>query len=98
MNLTELARQFRAAILAGDHISAMTLAEAYGNALEPYWTNLNDADRANSQVPSTARELLTWAREATLIQRSMVGNQLTVLDKAIRYQDQTGSHAVQLRG
>ena len=84
--LDELAREFRAAVLAGDHTLAGRLASEYAQALSHVWEALGEPERAASPLPAQANELLTWAREMTVVQRAMTAEHVAILDKAIRYQ------------
>ena len=83
--LDSVARDFRSAILAADHVQAERLASEYRQALAEAWQNLPDSARADSKLPQQAHELLTWARGMTIVQRALLAEQLAVLDKAIRY-------------
>jgi hypothetical protein len=81
----EIARAFRAAILAGDHVLAERLASEYARALTEFWQALPESARAASAVPRQASELLTWARGMTIVQRAILGEQLAVLEKSLHY-------------
>jgi hypothetical protein len=84
--LAERSRQLRAAVIAGDHSGAERAAASYVEALRKHWESLSEQERAKSTVPARARELLAWAREMTIIQRTLTRDQLTVLQKASRYE------------
>lgn len=83
--LERASRELREAVIAVDHSAAERAASRYVEALQKFWESLKESERAVSPVPTTARELLGWAREMTLIQRNMAADQLTVLRKASRY-------------
>ena len=83
--LDKIARDFRAAVLAADHAKAERLAAEYREALAETWRTMPDSDRNGSPLPRQAAELITWARGMTIVQRAMLAEQLSVLDKAIRY-------------
>ena len=84
-SLERASRELRAAVIAADHSAAERAASRYVEALQRFWESLPEQERAVSPVPATARELLGWAREMTLIQRNMAADQFTVLQKASRY-------------
>lgn len=93
----DLARKLRSAIASGDHFAARQLAESYVAGLRTLWNALPESSRACSTLPGEARELLSWAREAAIIQRALMSDQLATLRKASRYQFQappTGSSLV----
>lgn len=81
----EIAREFRAAILAADHARAERLASEYSQVVSQVWESLPEAARADSALPGQVRELFTWARGMTIVQRAMLGEHLAVLEKAMRY-------------
>jgi hypothetical protein len=83
--LDKIAREFRSAVLAADHVWAERLASEYREALAEAWQNLPASVRAASPLPAQANEMLTWARGMTIVQRAMLAEQLAVLDKSIRY-------------
>jgi hypothetical protein len=83
--LDKIAREFRAAVLAGDHVLAERLAVEYRTALAEAWRDLPESVRAASPLPALAHEMLTWARGMTIVQRAVLAEQLAVLDKSIRY-------------
>ena len=91
--LAERSRELKAAIIGGDHAQAEQAVTGYVEALQHYWESLAGTERDSSPVPARARELLTWAREMTLIQRSLTADQLTVLQKASRYQGPASPYA-----
>ena len=81
-----LARELRAAVLAGDHPKAMRLAVQYTEAVRADWVVLNAPEREASRLPQQSVELLNWVREMTLMHRGMTGEHLKVLARASRYQ------------
>ena len=83
--LDKIAKEFRAAVLAADHVSAARLATDYREALAEAWRSLSESDRRASTLPRQANETLIWARGMTIVQRAMLAEQLAVLDKSIRY-------------
>jgi hypothetical protein len=89
--LDKLARELRSAVLAADHAGAQRLASEYRKALAEFWETLPETARANSTLATQANELLTWARGMTIVQRAILGEQLAVLEKSMRYAtDQAG--------
>ena len=84
--LDKLSQQFRSAVLAGDHLGAEQLALQYIEALREMWASLPPRERGASLVPKQAQELLTWARDVTIVQRALTQEQLAILEKACRYQ------------
>jgi hypothetical protein len=88
--LDKLSHQFRAAVLAGDHLGAERLASQYVEALREMWEYLPERERATSLVPKQAWELLAWARDVTIAQRAIAHEQLAILEKACRYQPAGG--------
>ena len=80
-----LARDLRTAVLGSDHNQAARIAEQYTAALSRQWELMSDAERASSSLPKQARELLTWAREMTLVQQALLAEQLSIVEKASRY-------------
>jgi hypothetical protein len=82
-SLDELARRFRSAIVAGDHESALRWSTGYVAALQSVWENL-PADKRQQ-----ARDLMEWARQATMIHRTMAAEQLAVIRNASRYHPAT---------
>ncbi len=86
-------------MIAGDHAGAELATERYVEAVRQHWESLTEQERAGSQVPARAAELLGWAREMTIIQRSLTADQLSILQKASRYETSGGPHAgLQVRG
>ncbi|HUJ49301.1 MAG TPA: hypothetical protein VLW25_03855 [Bryobacteraceae bacterium] len=86
----EIARNFRAAILAADHELARRLASEYTEAVAELWRVLPEPARSASALPRQVGELLTWARGMTIVQRAILSEQLAVLEKAMHYAtDQT---------
>lgn len=81
-----LARELRAAVLAGDHPKAMRLAVQYTEAVRTSWMKLDAPGRKASRLPRQSVELLHWVREMTLMHRGMTGEHLKILAKATRYQ------------
>ncbi len=84
--LAERSKQLKAAVIAGDHAGAERATASYVEALRAHWDSLSERERADSPVPARARELLAWAREMTIIQRTLTRDQLAVLQKASRYE------------
>ena len=91
--LERASRDLRAAVIAADHAGAKVAVSNYVEALRQVWEALPEQDRAVSALPGRVRELLCWAREMTIIQRSLTADQLRILEKASRYQG-----AANLRG
>jgi hypothetical protein len=88
----QASRELRAAVIAVDHAGAERAAAHYVEALQKLWESLPEQERAVSPVPSTAREILAWAREMTILQRTLTADQLRILQKASRYQDAASRH------
>lgn len=65
------------------------------------WESLPEPERAASPVPKQARELLSWARDVTIVQRALTIEQLSILEKACRYQPagwlESRSRAIEVR-
>jgi hypothetical protein len=80
-----LARELRAAVLGADHEQAGRLVEQYSAALSGQWALMSPAERASSGLPTQARELLTWARDVTIMQHAMAATHLSAIEKAHRY-------------
>lgn len=97
-SVDELSRQFRSAVISGDHEFASRLSRAYIDALQRAWQALPAGERATSTLPSQARELLDWARGATMIQRTIASDQLSVIRKVGGYQPQSGRGAFTYQG
>jgi len=83
--LDNLARDFRSAVLAGDHPAAERSVVRYAEALQEIWVSMSESERAASSIAKQAEELLVWARNVTIMQRALTSEQLTVLEKASRY-------------
>jgi len=83
--LDKLSRELRAAILAGDHALANRIAPKYAEAVREFWDTVPASDRAGSTVPRVARELLTWARGMTIVQRAIAADELGVVQRTKRY-------------
>jgi hypothetical protein len=81
----QLARELRAAVLGNDHQQAVRLAEQYTAALDQQWARMSPAERASSGIPKQARELITWARNVTIMQYAMAASHLSAIEKANRY-------------
>src|SRR5579862_9557766 len=92
-SLERASRGLRAAVIAADHAGAKVAVSNYVEALWQVWAALPEQERAVSALPGSVRELLSWAREMTIIQRSLMADQLRILEKASRYEG-----AVNLRG
>jgi len=88
----QASRELRAAIIAVDHSGAERASSRYVEALQKLWESLPEPERAVSPVPATARELLAWAREMTIFNRTLTADELRVLQKASRYQDAASRH------
>ena len=61
------------------------LAEQYTAALSQQWASMSQPERASSGIPKQAVELLTWAREMTIMQHAMAAEHLAAIEKANRY-------------
>lgn len=100
--LHSISRELRFALLGGDHVLANRLVPEYADALRELWESMPESERAVSSIPSQAKELLTWARDMTVVRRAMDAEQLAVVQKASRYSAarSAGSPrpAVQFRG
>jgi len=81
----EIAQELRSAVLAADYALAGQLASEYTKSLAEYWQSLPEPERAASTLARQASELLTWARGMTIVQRAILGEQLAVLEKSLRY-------------
>jgi hypothetical protein len=84
--LDKIAHNLRAAVLAGDHAKARGVSAEYVEALRRHWMRLAPSERAGSELPKLSLELLAWAREMTIVQRAMAGEQLRIAAEAGRYQ------------
>jgi hypothetical protein len=82
----KLAHELRAAVLAGDHAKATRVSAEYVEALRRYWMTLAPVERAASELPKLSLELLAWAREVTIVQRAMAGEELRIAAQSRRYQ------------
>jgi hypothetical protein len=82
---SELASQFRAAVLGGEHNQAAHLAEQYTQEISRQWALMSPAERASSGLPKQSSELLTWARDVTVMQHAIAATHLSAIDKANRY-------------
>jgi hypothetical protein len=100
--LDRLSRDLRSALLGGDHVLANRLVAEYTAALRELWESMPESERAASSIPEQARELLTWARDMTVVRRAIDAAQLAVVNKASRYSaarsTETPRPAVQFRG
>jgi hypothetical protein len=83
--LHKIARELRSALLGGDQVRAELLVSEYAAAVRQLWESLPQSDRAASSIPRQAAELLTWARDMTIVRRAMAAQQLAVVQKASRY-------------
>lgn len=83
--LHEISRDLRFALLGGDQLRANQLVSEYAGALSEFWQSLPESERAASSIPRQAAELLTWARDMTVVRRAMAAEQLAVVQKASRY-------------
>lgn len=86
--LDKLAGELRAAILGGDHALANRIAQEYSEAVSRHWETLPPSDRAVSPLPQLARELLTWARGMTIVQRAIAADQLALVQRTKRFQQE----------
>jgi len=97
--LHKISVELRTALLGGDHVLADRLVNEYAQAAREAWESLSDSERAASALPHQASELLTWAREMTVVRRAMAGAQLAVVEKAARYSAANRpTQGVQFRG
>jgi hypothetical protein len=80
----QVARELRAAVLASDHVKATRLTVEYGEAVRLQWMQLSAGERAASSLPKVSSELLTWAREITLMQQAMAARHLSDVEMAGR--------------
>ena len=97
--LDKIALEFRSAVLAGDHVRAERLVSEYRDAVTRIWRALPEESRGTSVLPKQANELLTWARGMTIVQRAILGEQLSVLEKSKHYaadQDPQQRFSIQL--
>lgn len=95
--LDNIALEFRSAVLAGEHALAMQRVAEYAGAAAAHWQMLSEEERAASELPTRARELLSWARGMTIVQRVITAEQLeqlAILEKASRYGAQRAATAV----
>ena len=83
--LDRAARELRAAVIAAEHAVAEQAVGRYFEALRQVWETLPEQKRTTSALPARARELLGWARQMTIIQRTLAADQIRVLHKASRY-------------
>ncbi len=81
-----LAYQLRSAVLVGDHGEVSRLSAAYTEALSEHWSQLSAEERTQSPIPKQSLELLAWVRQMTLVQQALTAEQLSILDRASRYQ------------
>jgi hypothetical protein len=88
-SLDKVSREFRTAVLGGDHVLARQLAPEYTGALGQLWESLPESERV------AARELLVWAQQMTVVQRAVAAAQLAVIEKASQY---NVHRAVEARG
>lgn len=97
--LDNIALEFRSAVLGGDHATAAQRLAEYARAAAEHWKTLTNEERAKSELPVQARELLSWARGMTIVQRVITAEQLAILEKASRYGVQgaaAGSSTIQV--
>jgi ferric iron reductase protein FhuF len=80
----DVARELRAAVLGSDHERATRLIDEYTEAVRQHWMLLSTSERAASSTPKQSIELLTWAREMTLMQQGMAALHLSDVEKASR--------------
>lgn len=84
--LDNLARDLRAAVLAGDHQKGSRLTEEYTSAVRDYWIALSENERAVSPLPKQSLELLRWTRDMTLMQQAMAAQHLALVQHKLRNQ------------
>jgi len=84
----KLASDLRSAVLAGDHVRADRAAREYTEALSEFWEKLPASGRARSPLPNVARELLSWARGMTIVQRAIAAEQLASVQRTRLYQQE----------
>jgi hypothetical protein len=100
--LHKISLELRSALLGGDQVLANRLVVEYADAVRKLWESLSETERSASSIPREAGELLTWAKEMTVVRRAMAAAQLTVVQKASRYSAAPAparfSPAVQFRG
>lgn len=89
----QASRELKEAIIAVDHGRAERAASHYVEALQKLWDALPEDQRARSAIPARAGELLGWAREMAIIQRSLAADQLRVLERAARYYRAASSYS-----
>jgi hypothetical protein len=96
--LDRVARAFRAAIIARDANRAARLSQTYGLAVARVWASLTNAERAASQLPAQARELLAWARKTVADDRRLAAEHLEAIRKASLYRPPpAGSRGVEVK-
>lgn len=83
--LDKIANEFRAAILAADHVEAARLAADYVEAVRLLWAGMTPDERTASHLPVQTRELLAWARDMTINQRAFTAQQLEFVEIASSY-------------
>lgn len=83
--LDKIANEFRSAILAADHAGAAGLVTEYVEAVRQAWELMPADERAASEMPVQARELLAWAQNVTTGQRALTSQQLEIVEIASRY-------------
>ena len=95
-----LENQLRSALLAGDANLSQAILSEYVEALRASWESLSERERSSSPIPRQARELLTWARELTLVRRALTSEQLARVERAIRYHPGSAApaSAIEYRG
>jgi hypothetical protein len=97
--LHKISVELRSALLGGDNVLADRLVNEYAQAARDVWESLPEAERTTSTLPQQARELLTWAREMTVVRRALTGAQLAVVQKAAQYSPANRpTHGIQFRG
>jgi hypothetical protein len=84
MALDRVARELRAAVLASDHEKAARLSVEYSEAVRLHWIQLSSGERDTSSLPKLSIELLTWAREMTLMQQAMAARHLSDVETSGR--------------
>ena len=100
--LDSISRDLRSALLGADHVLANRLVAEYTAALRELWESMPESERTASSIAREARDLLTWARDMTVVRRAIDAAQLAVVNKASRYSaarsTETPRPAVQFRG
>ena len=91
--LDKVSKDLRSAVIAGDHRRAAGLAVEYTSVVKQVWESFSDAERTASTLPVTSRELFSWVREMTMVQRALAADHLVFLQKIKRYRQANQGHA-----